>query len=139
MSMDYAEKLAKIIIELVLPRAKMQYHINQSAGSHDFDLKYSDGTYAAVEVTISTNQIREATVAEITHPRKGGAFIKATLCRKDWFIHPLPTASINRIRALADVYLAAIEADGLDKFIGPIDSDSYLSVALPIKSHLPTK
>ena len=106
----------------------MRYHTDQSAGSHDFDLEYSDRAQAALEVTISTNQSREATVAAISDVRKGGAFIKANLCRKDWWVHPAPNANINRIRAQVDEYLAAIEADGLDRFIGPVDSDAYLSV-----------
>jgi hypothetical protein len=126
--MDYAEQLAKRIIESVIPGALMNYRTDQSSGSHDFDLEHPDGTCAAVEVTISTDQSREAIVAAITNARKGGAFIQANLCRKDWWVHPTPNANINRIRAHVDKCLAAIEADGLDRFISPIDSDSFLSV-----------
>lgn len=107
----------------------MNYHAEQSAGHYDFDLEYPDGSRAAVEVTTSTDEMHEATAAAITNRRKGGSFVRAKKCRKDWIVHPLPSANINRIRSLVDECLADIEADGLDRFTSMIDSDDYHSVA----------
>lgn len=126
--MNHTENLAKAIIEVVHTNAVMHFQTDQSAGCHDFNLEYSDGAVVAVEVTTSTEQSQEATVAAITDPRKGGAFIKTTLCQKDWYIHPLPNANINRIRALADKYLYDIEAEGLEHFFSGMDTGYYSSV-----------
>jgi hypothetical protein len=126
--MDYAENLAKAIMEVVHPGATMHFQTDQSTGRHDFNLEYSDGGVAAVEVTTSTEQSQEATVAAITDPRKGGASIKTKLCQKDWYIHPLPNANINRIRALADEYLYVIETDDLEHFFSGMDAGYHSSV-----------
>ena len=127
--MDYAEQLAEKIIESVIPGSKMHFRLAQSNGEHDFDLEYPDGVQAAVEVTTSTIQSREAKFAQITDKRKGGNFVKGKLCHKDWLVHPLPKANIKLIRAKVDEYLAAIELDGLDSFFSPIDADSFVSVS----------
>ena len=126
--MDHAEKVAEAILQSVIPGGKMHYHADQSTGKHDFNLEYPDGMTSAVEVTISTDPNQEATVAEIMDKRKGGAAIKAILCQKDWYIHPVPNARIKRIRELADKYLYDIEADGLENFFGATDSNYYPSV-----------
>jgi hypothetical protein len=81
-----------------------------------------------LEVTASADERNEATTAAILEPRKGSPFIKAGRCRKDWLVHPLPTANINKVRAHIDRYLADIEATGLERFFSPIDSDLYPSV-----------
>ncbi len=42
--MDYAEQLAKRIIESVLLGAAMRYHTDLNIRNHDFDMEYPDGT-----------------------------------------------------------------------------------------------
>lgn len=49
-------------------------------------------------------------------------------CQHDWIIHPLPRASINRVRARARDYLADIEADGLQEFFYDMDGGNFASV-----------
>lgn len=127
-TMNTSEHLAKVLIESVLQGTVMDYRIDQSAGGYDFDLLYPDGISAILEVTTSTDKVQESTVAAITNKRKGGSFIQAKKCRKDWIVHPVSSANINKIRAQADEYLADIEADGLEKFFSPIDAVDYPSV-----------
>ena len=106
----------------------MEYRANQSPSVHDFDLPYPDGRTVAMEVTASVDQTGEETNAAILDKKKGGPAVKTKLCRKDWYIHPEPTASINKIRDKADEYLAAVESDGMERFFGPIDHCTYPSV-----------
>ena len=69
--MDHAESIAQRLFEAVLIDARMEYCCDQSQGQHDFDLRYSDGRVAAVEVTSAANEQRERTNAAITDKRKG--------------------------------------------------------------------
>jgi hypothetical protein len=47
--------------------------------------------------------------------------IRTRLCEKDWWIQAEPDADIREIRRNADAYLAAVETDGIERFLGPID------------------
>lgn len=108
--------------------ARMIYHSDQSRSIHDFDLHYPDGRVVPVEVTASVDTVVERTNAAILDRRKGGSAIKSSRCKKDWYIHPLATASINQIRAKADAYLAAIEADGIERFYSATDAARHESI-----------
>ena len=114
--MDHAEILAQRLIESVLVGSRMVYRAYQSQGQHDFELHYSDGRVSAVEVTSSVDAQTERTDAAILDKRKGGAFVKTKLCNKDWYIHPVAGANINKIRSKVDEYLAVIESAGIEKF-----------------------
>lgn len=86
--------------------------------THDFDLRDSNGLIiSAVEVTVSLYQAAKHTNACIQ--KDGPAPTK--LCRKDWWIQIEPGADIREIRSKADKYLAAIEAERVERFFGPID------------------
>ncbi len=100
----------------------MHYRESQSAGEHDFDLVYPMGAAVPVEVTMSTDEIAEATEAAIMRSRKGGPFVQRTQCQHDWWVHPLRHAKINKIRTRVDAYLAAIEAEGRKDFNSFIDA-----------------
>src|SRR5438046_595625 len=110
--MDHAERVAKHIVEALIPGARMNYR-DPGTGGHDFDLTYSDGTTAPVEVTASMNREQVETYAAI---REHGGLVPRTKCRMDWLVHPLTGASIKAIRAKIDEYLADVEADGLSYF-----------------------
>lgn len=125
--MNHAEQVAQAVIEAAEAGVKLHYRVEQSTSVHDFDLERG-GQVGAVEATTVTDATRRATVAAIMDARKGGQFVPATRCTKDWLVHPLASANINLIRARIDEYLAAIEADGLDRFFSPIDADAYQSV-----------
>jgi hypothetical protein len=64
--MDQAERLAKAVIEALLPGSKMEYREKQSQGArvYDFDLGYADGRVTAVEVTASVNEVQARATRE---------------------------------------------------------------------------
>jgi hypothetical protein len=112
--MDHAEKCAQRLFESVIADARMEFRQSQSHGEYDFNLRYSDGRVAAVEVTSSVDQALEETHDAITG--KGGHTIETRLCKDGWYIHPLPDARINLLRKNADRYLSDIEEVGIEKF-----------------------
>lgn len=71
--MKPSEQIAKLLIETMIDGARMQYRCDQSSSVPDFDLKYSDGTVAAVEVTESTIENMKRQAAMISDETKGGA------------------------------------------------------------------
>ena len=121
--MDHAETTTQHLLEALVAGSRMVYRIYQSQGEHDFDLHYADGRVSAVEVTSSVDEAGERINAAILNKRKGGASIKTKLCKKDWFIHPVSGANINKIRREADEYLSTIEASGVEKFFFLNDDD----------------
>jgi len=127
--MNHSERIAKAVIETILVGAQMQYRRDQSKGQHDFDLQYTTGIIAAVEVTASVDETMEQTIAAISNERRGDFFVSAERCQNDWLVHPLSGANINRIRNQVDKYLAAIEAEGRRQFFVYTDVDTSPGVA----------
>jgi hypothetical protein len=126
--MNHSEIVAKIVVESVIAGAQMVFRPDQSQSVPDFDLHYPNGRIVAAEVTACVDQQGEETFAAIKNPKKGGMRIKATLCKKDWRIHPARDARINAIRKKADGYLAAVEAEGVERFFSSRDSARSPSV-----------
>ena len=120
--MNHSEKIAKILIEVIIVGGNMQYRPDQSSSVPDFDLKYADGTVAAVEVTASESAEIRRTTAAISDEKKGGPFVRAKKCRNGWWVHPLGDANINKIRTHVDEYLAEIEAEGRRRFFAYTDA-----------------
>jgi len=112
--MNRSEQVAIYVIETIHKGAHAEYRSQQSAGEYDIDLKYGDGTSAAVEVTSSTIQELQQTLAEIG---KQGCCVRATACRNTWLVHPLPKARIKLVLEKVDRYLSAIEGEGLNEFL----------------------
>ncbi|NIA10725.1 MAG: hypothetical protein GWP10_13610 [Nitrospiraceae bacterium] len=119
--MDECEKLAKAVIEHVIPGSVMKFHLEQDHGNYDFDLLYADGKVAAVEVTAARNEHIEGTTAAILDERKGGPFVPRHHCHNDWIVVPTPGARINRIRSQIDSYLAEVETEGRSHFFVYVD------------------
>jgi hypothetical protein len=71
-----------------------------------------------VEVTVSLDEAVKHTNSRI---QKAGQAVETKLCKKDWWIQTEPGADVREIRSKADAYLAAIEADNIERFFGPID------------------
>lgn len=113
--MNFSERASKTVLEAVLPGAKLTYRNQQSNGEYDFDLQYSDGRLAAVEVTTSVDQRQMQTSAAI-HSKKKLPVIAASQCRKTWMVTPMPNANVNVLRENVDKYLAALEGAGIDEF-----------------------
>jgi hypothetical protein len=113
--MDFAERTAKTVLEAVLAGAKLTYRVDQSDGEYDFDLLYSDGRVAVVEVTTSLDH-RQAQISAAIQSKKKSPMIAAFHCKKTWMITPLQNARINIIREEADRRLAALEEAGIDEF-----------------------
>ncbi len=113
--MNHAEAVAKLVLESVIP-GTMIYHLEQSHGECDFELRYRSGATAAVEVTASADQEQLQTIAAIRAEKKGGSSLRATKCEKSWLIFPAKGARIDKIRAAADERLSRLEKRGIDKF-----------------------
>jgi len=114
--MNHSERVAKRVVETVLQGSRLDYRSAQSNGEFDFDLRYDDGTLAALEVTLSIDRVQAETVAAILDEKKGGSTLPATKCKKSWIVFPTSGASINGIRKKVDDYLSQLESDGIEGF-----------------------
>ena len=112
---NHSETTAKRVFETLLP-GTMDYRSRQSHGECDFELRYDNGTTAAVEVTALVDQRHAQTLAAIRSKKKGGSCITATKCKKNWFICPAEHARIEKIRESADDYLSRVEEARIEKF-----------------------
>ncbi len=113
--MNYSEAIAKRVLEAILPGANLEFQPVQSDREYDFDLRYADGTIAAIEATAAINESYMRTLARIHNERNGGRIIQPNYCRKSWLIIPA-TDEIMEIRQSADRYLANLEQEGIDSF-----------------------
>lgn len=100
--MKKEERLAKLVVESILPGAKMCFCKDQSGGRHDFDLHLPSGEVAALEVTTSTNESHRRTIAAIRDSRRGGHFVPTRRCKKDWSIHPRSGVLVKKIESSVD-------------------------------------
>lgn len=116
MTMRSEEAVAKRVLEKIFPGAEMKFQPEQSNGEYDFDLSFSDGKVAAVEVTSSRNQTLTQMSAEIFGKKKGGPTIPAIKCVKSRSIYPAIKPDIPEIRKKVDRYLAEVEAAGIECF-----------------------
>lgn len=131
--MNYSEAVSKRVLEAILPGATLVYRSAQANGEYDFDLRYSDGTVAAVEVTAAVDQTLTETIAAVRSKKKGGSIIKAAACKKSWLIFPAKGASINTIRAAADGCLAHLEHQGIDRFYCVSTSPSVRNICCQLQ------
>jgi hypothetical protein len=126
--MNLSERVAKLVVEHMLPGISMRFRSEQSSGEHDFDLKYSDGPVVPLEVTMSASQRMKWLAAKLANQREGGRFVKAVKCRNGWYVHPLPDSNIEHIRKNVDRYLAQIEAESITEFFAWTDAIESLAV-----------
>lgn len=126
--MDLAEKIAQCVVEELIPGSNMRFQDQQHDGDHDFDLVLPDGTIVALEATASKDSELEGTNAAIRNAKHDGQFMPTSQCQRDWTIHPLKSARIDRIRSQADEYLSRIEHDGLERFFFDAQGHEYESV-----------
>jgi len=126
--MDDALVTAKSIVEACVPGAVAAIHDTGGTSQYDLHITMPDGTEAAMEVTRAADPVHLSTSHEVTNLAKGGQFIDATKCRKDWYVIPVAGARIKTIRSLVDEYLAAVEADGVERFFAYTDAPKYQSV-----------
>ncbi len=113
-TMNLSEKIVKRVLEAVLPGAVLTYQNSQSNGEYDFELRYSSGDIAAVEVTASLDEPSMRTDAAIRGKRAGGSAFNARECKKTWILFPLDGADIPKIRRQADSLIAGFERNGVD-------------------------
>lgn len=126
--MNHSERVARAVIEAVIPGGRMVYRCDQNKGLHDFDLYHKDGRVGTVEVTSSVDAPGKQTEAAILDPRKGGRRVKAVQCKWPWRIRPGRVAIIDRIRKDVDRYLAEIESQGIRLFDPAINCHNHVSV-----------
>ncbi len=125
MSDKHPEKVAKHVLEMVFPGARMVYCENQFNMEYDFDLYYADGEVAAVEVTSSRDRESIQMHKRISNPKKGGSRIPASKCKRTWYVLALSDADIDLIRNNADERLAELEIAGIEEF-DYIRANAYL-------------
>ncbi len=114
--MRKTEEIAKRVVEAVLPGTEMKPNLTQSHGECDFNLHYTDGSVAAVEVTESADRFQKAISAEIRNKKKGGSILEAKKCKSSWMIFPMKNAQIPKIREHVDEYLSRLERAGREHF-----------------------
>jgi len=74
-----SERIAKLVVEGVVPGATMLRLYHQANGEHDYDLRYADGLKVPVEVTESRDfQIERDLGALASEP-----FVNAKACDHD--------------------------------------------------------
>jgi hypothetical protein len=122
--MKPSEAIAISILESLLPGVSARYRQDQSTSTHDIDLEYPDGRIVPVEVTISVEEELKRTLAALSDKTKGSHFVSRAECKQDWYVvlDERRALRIKRIRQQVDGYLAAIEAEGLDRFNAPSDA-----------------
>ncbi len=123
--MNYAERVAKQVVETLIHGGKMTFCDTQRVNHHDFDLHYPNGIIVPVEVTMSANQAHVETVIAIQH---GGSLVPRKLCAHDWQVHPHIGANIGRVRRFIDEYLADVEAAGFETFFTYFHAWSHTSI-----------
>jgi hypothetical protein len=94
----------------------MVFREEQSKMEYDFDLRFTNGETAAIEVTSSRDRESIEMHKRISNPRKGGSRILASRCKLTWCVFALPDADIDIIRKNADERLAKLEAAGIEEF-----------------------
>ena len=114
--MRRSERLAKAVVEAIIPGSRMMFRNSQANSEYDFDLWLHDGSKAALEVTASVDRDDLRAIVAITDPRKGGQFLAAQHCRYTWHLQPTPGARIDRIREQADQQLARLEVLDVREF-----------------------
>jgi hypothetical protein len=72
-----SERIAKTIIESVLPGSALTYQHQQANGEHDYELKYPNGVVVPVEVTESADFEIESAVGAL----RNRGFVKASRCK----------------------------------------------------------
>ena len=123
------EAKAKFLFETLEPAHILEYVPEQSSSVHDFWIVRDGVRVAALEATSAHTPAMTRAYAAILDERKGGSFITGSLITQGWWIHPAPSANINRIRLHADRYLADVERDGLASFDADFQHDDAPSVA----------
>lgn len=113
--MKHGEHITKLIIEAILP-AKLEYRVEQSHGEYDFDVRYRDGTVAALEATASVDEAEVGMLAAIKRQTSGTAAFPVKKCQHSWMIFARPTARVTTLRKKLDICLSKLELDGVDRF-----------------------
>jgi hypothetical protein len=111
--MNDSERIAKSIVEHVLPGSIMAYRTVQHDGSHDFDLTSPSLVHVPVEVTRSVAVPRVHMRAAL---KDHGHTLERIRAQQNWIIVPSPDANIRRIRQSADEFLRNVEEDGVGDF-----------------------
>ncbi len=114
--MDYAERMAKFILEATLPGTTLGYRVSQSNGEHDFYLTYPDGAVAAVEVTASIERRYIEAAFAVRNPSRGGSIISTVRCKNSWIVFFSMGARINSVRGKIDQFLSELEQAEIDEF-----------------------
>ena len=96
--MNQTEIVAQGIVESVIQGSRIVYRADQSQSVPDFDVCYPSGQIVALEVTASVDTVAVETYAAIGSRRRGGAQVRAELCKKPWRVRPGTGANINLIR-----------------------------------------
>ncbi|MFN2444412.1 MAG: hypothetical protein ABR606_02295 [Vicinamibacterales bacterium] len=120
--MRFEEAVAKLIVETLIAGAVMRYCVRQDHRECDFELTPPNGGVVPFEVTTAADRTLNQTLAAIRAHSKGGPFVQRTVAKNDWYVHPLPSADIRKVRRNVDGYLAKIELEGRTTFFADTDA-----------------
>lgn len=118
---NFSEAAAKAILEARVPGVDARFQDQQSHGEPDFALYRGAERIGVMEVTMSTSRALRANIAAVDQEKHGGPIIPRPEVNHGWRIYPLAGApikakAIQEIREKVGSYLAAIEAEGLERF-----------------------
>lgn len=114
--MDEAEQAAEVVIEAVLPGARMRFRSEEKQSgeeTHDFDLSLPDGRRGAVEATQARDQDLSRVDAQLTDLRY---WIPAEPCEHSWVLDANEGTDVRAVEDGAAAYLAKLEAEGWTEF-----------------------
>ena len=126
--MKRSEAIAKCLFEYLVPGTIARFRERQQSAP-DFDLISEDALVGVMEVVTSTSPVHMQTVAEIRNPRRGGHFVVAKLCEKDWMVWVRSGAKIRSVRAHIDGRLRAAELEGRETFNSEFDCHDSQAVS----------
>jgi hypothetical protein len=110
-----SERIAKLLIERVLPGARAQPVASQSHGEWDFDLKIADAEFP-LEVTQATSIRSESFHGALAGRDGQNSLVPRSRARMSWAVTVSRLANIRKVRERLDDLLAEVESAGLTMF-----------------------
>jgi hypothetical protein len=114
--------IAAGVLQQCVPGAVVTLHDTGGNAQYDYQVELPAGEEIAVEVTRAADPTHISTSYEVLSVNKGGQFIRADRCSKDWYVIPIVGARIGLIRQEVDAYLASIEQAGIERFFAYTDA-----------------
>ena len=124
--MDYAENLAKTIVESIDPDIALHFVEDQSHSVADFVINRSGKSTGILEVTLCTREQAMALHNALKDPRY--AIIDRKVCQSDWYISIRDGTRLNQIGAKIEPHLRDLEIAGIKRSYALAGSAKHPSI-----------